>query len=263
MFGKHLKNSFADLAETLKRLFTAPKTQSLDLQTGPLTVHSLPPLEGCVREHSCAFQFHIQPTPLHIKATLQTLPPLEARIHEEKGWDAWTIQGGSLAVPLFSPAHRIPFEVPRISRKALIHKASPEPWQIRIHHATLARFQPRILRPSFRDDKQPNALQNLDLMFQRPFQMAGIPFHSLPKPLQMRYSLQLVKSTQHNIRSMDILGLFNLPKSGVNAMRFDNSKNRLLLALTPVAARAKRVPFLLARLKDSGEVLSCYPEETS
>lgn len=263
MIGKHLKNSFDDLKETLKRLFRAPSTQSLDLNYNPVTFQSLPPLEGRIQDLAWALEGQLETCELRFTVRLAQSPPFEGRLHEERGWDAWHVQSGCLSVPLFTPLNRVPFSMPRIAQKVPVRKATPEGWQIRISRAMPGRFNARCLSLSVVGGKAPKIMQGLELMFQRPFQMVAIPFQRLPKPLQMRYSLQLVKSTKHNIRSMDILGYFNLPKNGVNAMRFDSTKSRLFLALTPVAARATRVPFLLARLKDSGEILSCYPEEAS
>jgi hypothetical protein len=44
-------------------------------------------------------------------------------------------------------------------------------------------------------------------------------------------------------------------------LRHDARRGRILVRLESEAAKAPRVPFILARRKDDGALLSCYLEE--
>jgi hypothetical protein len=77
----------------------------------------------------------------------------------------------------------------------------------------------------------------------------------------MRYSLQLVRGTGENVRNLEVLGLYRLPRKGVADLRHDPARGRILVRLEPAAVRAPRAPFILARRKDDGSLLSCFVEE--
>jgi hypothetical protein len=77
----------------------------------------------------------------------------------------------------------------------------------------------------------------------------------------MRYSLQLVRGTGENVRNLEVLGLFRLPRKGVADLRHDPRLGRLLVRLLPLAVRAERAPFILARRKDDGALVSCFVED--
>jgi hypothetical protein len=91
--------------------------------------------------------------------------------------------------------------------------------------------------------------------------LQGVDVHLLPKGLWMRYSLQLVRGTGENVRNLEVLGLFQLPRKGVANLSHDPKQRRLLVRLEPSAVRAPRAPFILARRKDDGSLLSCFVEE--
>ncbi|HCZ34037.1 MAG TPA: hypothetical protein DHV93_11660, partial [Holophagaceae bacterium] len=92
-----------------------------------------------------------------------------------------------------------------------------------------------------------------------PFQ--GEDVHRLPKGLWMRYSLQLVRGTGENVRNLEVLGLFRIPRKGVADLRHDARQGRILLRLEPAALAAARSPFVLARRKDDGALVSCFVED--
>jgi hypothetical protein len=77
----------------------------------------------------------------------------------------------------------------------------------------------------------------------------------------MRYSLQLVRGTGENVRNLEVLGLFRLPRKGVSDLRHDAKQGRILVRLESSAVRAPRAPFILARRKDDGSLLSCFVED--
>jgi len=96
---------------------------------------------------------------------------------------------------------------------------------------------------------------------QLPVAIPGTTWAALPKPLQMRYSLELVKGTGENIRNVEVLGLFTIPDQGVLEMRHDPRSQRLLLKLSGEARGARRRPFLLAKRRTDGALVSCFLEQ--
>jgi hypothetical protein len=99
-------------------------------------------------------------------------------------------------------------------------------------------------------------------MLTLPVAIQGEDIQRLPKGLWMRYSLQMVRSTGENVRNLEVLGLFSLPRKGVVDLRHDARRGRILVRLESEAVKAPRVPFILARRKDDGALLSCYLEES-
>jgi hypothetical protein len=83
----------------------------------------------------------------------------------------------------------------------------------------------------------------------------------LPKGLWMRYSLQLVRGTGENVRNLEVVGLFRLPRKGVADLRHDPGQSRILVRLEASALKAPRAPFILARRKDDGTLVSCFVED--
>ena len=77
----------------------------------------------------------------------------------------------------------------------------------------------------------------------------------------MRYSLQLVRGTGENVRNLEVLGLFQIPSKGVVDLRHDPRQGRLLIQLESSAIKAPRAPFILARRRDDGALVSCFVED--
>jgi hypothetical protein len=101
----------------------------------------------------------------------------------------------------------------------------------------------------------------LELMLSLPVPIRAEDIQHLPKGLWMRYSLQLVRGTGENVRNLEVLGLFRIPRKGVTDLRHDPGLGRILVRLEAAAVRAPRAPFILARRKDDGSILSCFVED--
>ena len=97
-------------------------------------------------------------------------------------------------------------------------------------------------------------------MLRRPFSFLGQAFASLPKALQMRYTVQLVKSTGENIRDLEVVGLFRVPRKGLGALRLDPRNGGLLASLTAEAVGAPKDLLLLAKRKADQALLPCFLE---
>ena len=105
------------------------------------------------------------------------------------------------------------------------------------------------------------AVAGLETMLSLAVPLRGENIQHLPKGLWMRYSLQLVRGTGENVRNLEVLGLFRIPRKGVADLRHDPSQGRILVRMESSAIRSPRVPFILARRKDDGSLLSCFVED--
>jgi hypothetical protein len=101
----------------------------------------------------------------------------------------------------------------------------------------------------------------MNAMLAFPVPIQGENIQRLQKGLWMRYSLQLVRGTGENVRNLEVLGLFRLPRHGVSDLRHDPRRGRILVRLDASAIRAERAPFILARRKDDGGLVSCFVED--
>ncbi|HWQ10553.1 MAG TPA: hypothetical protein VN436_15640, partial [Holophaga sp.] len=107
----------------------------------------------------------------------------------------------------------------------------------------------------------PRAYRNLEAVLSLPIAIEGENFQKLPRALNMRYTVQLVKATGENIRNLDVLGVFPVPRKGVAALRHDARTGRLLVRLGPEAVGAPVGRFILAQKKSDHGFVSCFVEE--
>ena len=256
-----VKGAVADAAETLRRAFAGLQVRTLSPEpflpqaaAGPLLQAQLGPgLEAP-------------------RATLQAMPslggdlepramdPLKAVLQAESGWASWG--AGAEVVPM------APLEAGQASRVAV----PPLPRAARamgvlapLSRPSVGRLWVPVARPNARrldpalDAAEGMAGLEAMLALGTPIQREDI--QRLPKGLWMRYSLQLVRATGENVRNLEVLGLFRVPRKGVADLRHDPKRDRLLIRLEKAGLGAPRAPFILARRKDDGAMLSCFVED--
>lgn len=261
MFAR-VKEAVADVAETLRRAFQGAAVR--EVPTG----FSAPGARGCAALET---RGHGGLEPLLARADAGDWG-LRARVAEspmafpvvvggEDAWRRWASETHALAAPLFTAGRTSRMDVPPLPRKAVARRGALEAFRVgsRQHHEPLRtpavrRVDPGAARPRTRADL-PRALR-------QPMLFQGRDFASLPKGLQMRYSLRLVKETGGNIRELDVLGLFRVPRKGVGSMRVDAHTGRLVAGLTAEACTAARGLLLLARRREDQAILSCFVEES-
>ena len=188
------------------------------------------------------------------------LEPLQARLQAESGWARWGAEASVLRMEGLEAGRAARVAVPPLPRGARVAgglKAVERPAAGRLHEP-LPRPGARRLDPALEAGP---ALPGLALMLARPVPVLGEDIQRLPKGLWMRYSLQLVRGTGENVRNLEVLGLFRIPRKGVADLRHDPRQKRILLQLEPAALSAPRGPFILARRKDDGALVSCFVED--
>ncbi len=258
-FGR-FKEAVTDLAETLRRVFQDPPVQGgapsieAPVQTGMALLEVQ--ATGMTPEPAC----RVAESPVIREARPEEAPvALQARLQEEQGWESWSTGARLCAVPVFHAGAAAQLEIPPLPRKAAVLKAPTEGWrtramgaQMRLPQCHTRREQPELPIPRVRD--------GLALALALPVAVAGELWSTQSKALQMRYGLELVKATGENIRNVEVLGLFRIPDEGVLEMRHDPRNQKLLLRLDGKARTARRRPFLLARRKEDGALVSCFLE---
>ncbi|MBI1753066.1 MAG: hypothetical protein HY014_01395 [Acidobacteria bacterium] len=260
MFGK-VKDAMADAAETLRQAFSGLKVVEVEAEPFQLrsqTSQALaaagraglePPAAAC--REMC---------PLREAVEGRSLEAFEARLQAESGWARWGAEAEVIRM--------MPLEGGSAARMAV----PPLPRQARV----LGRLEPPV-RPASRRWLEPVARPNLrqlspglgavgtrfgmQAMLSLAVPIRGEDIQSLPKGLWMRYSLQLVRGTGENVRNLEVLGLFRVPRKGVADLRHDPARGRLLVRLEPSALKAPRAAFILARRKDDGGLVSCFVED--
>ncbi len=259
MFGR-VRGAMADAAETLRRAFAGltvvtvvPEPFRVGSRRGDLlAVNPKPGLDLLAVMGRGARLFH-EGVPC------QVLPPFEAKLQAEAGWAHWGTEAEVVRMTPLEAGRAARITVPPLPRQArTLGRVEPPtcPGTRRIADPLVPsgtrRLDPRLPEVS--------ALAGLEAILGLPIPIRAEDIQRLPKGLWMRYSLQLVRGTGENVRNLEVLGLFCIPRKGVSDLRHDPRQSRILIRLEASAVRAPREPFILARRKDDGALLSCFVE---
>lgn len=260
MFGK-FSEAVSDLSETLRRVFQAPVTHAFD------PTITTPRAEGVLTLNVAALapNFALCPTPVGLNLAFPVLSThlptvFEGRLMAEDGWEQWSTGAVVCHMPVFGKAGGRQVGIPPLPRRATCYREETGAFRT----STRALQEPFPV-PAVRGGSPNlgNAVTHsaLEMALGLPIAFIGQDVLTLPRPIWMRYSLQLVKTTGENIRNLEVLGLYRIPSKGVAGMRHDAKTGHLLLELTREAANVKRQAFLLARRKDDRSLVSCFLEE--
>jgi hypothetical protein len=260
MFGR-VKDAMADAAETLRRAFAG--LQVLEAAPEPF----LPRCEGMgvvVAEPRSG----LEPTVTACREMRllseavegRALEPFHAVLQAESGWAQWGAEAEVVRMAPLEGGQAAQVAVPTLPRKAqALGRLEP------LARPLSRRLAEPLPKPSLRRMDpglgQATSEAGLEAMLSLAVPIRGEDIPRLPKGLWMRYSLQLVRGTGENVRNLEVLGLYRLPRKGVADLRHDPSQGRILVRLEPAAIRAPRAPFILARRKDDGSLLSCFVED--
>ena len=259
MFGR-VRGAMADAAETLRRAFAGlnvvqvlPEPFALMPHQGSLL--AVAPCSGL--EPLAAFG---RPAALFgASVPSRTLEVFQARLMAEAGWASWGAEAEVVCMAPLETGRAARVSVPPLPRQAralgrLEPTARPATRRITepLAQPGLRRLDPKLAGVS--------AVAGLEAFLSLPVPIRAEDTQRLPKGLWMRYSLQLVRGTGENVRNLEVLGLFYIPRKGVADLRHDPKQGRILVRLEPSAVRAPREPFVLARRKDDGALLSCFVE---
>ena len=260
MLGR-VREAVADAAETLRRAFAG--TVVIDLSPVPFGVigrgTSLP---QAVARTGLEPPLAVPRDMPRLSETVEghALPPFQATLHAEAGWASWGVEAEVIRMTPLEAGGANRMGVPPLPRSAATQgrlDALAYP-QARRSLATFGTGEARRLDPGL---PSPRVEPGLEAMLGLAVPFRGQEIQRLPKGLWMRYSLQLVRGTGENVRNLEVLGLFRIPRKGVADLRHDPAGGRLLLRLEASALKAPRAPFILARRKDDGGLVSCFVED--
>lgn len=262
MMFSRLGDAMKDVAETLRRVYQDPPAREVPLR---LVARPRPPfsgLESVTRQGLTPFSPLLGGQRLHPEAALKLAGvALEARLKGEEAWASWASGAKVAVMTVFESRGTGRLVIPALPRK-------PEVGSIAAH-----RFSSRS-RPAFdgvaapRSRTQdlgmgtPQVRKGLELALGMPVAIAGEDLRTAPRPVQMRCSLQLVKATGENVRNLDLLGRYLIPRKGVKELRHDAASGRLMLLLGPEAAGSGQALLLIARRKDDRSLVTCFAEES-
>jgi hypothetical protein len=261
MFGR-VKEAMSDAAETLRRAFSSLAVVEASPEPFVPHSHGSSELGAVVRAGLEAPRADLRDMPLFREAVeSRALEPFEATLRAESGWARWGTEATVLRMAPLEPGRATQVGVPPLPRRVPVAgQADP------LARPAARRLSDPLLRPGVRrlDPALEGGMARAGLAaaFALPVPIRGEDIHHLPKGLWMRYSLQLVRGTGENVRNLEVLGLFRIPRKGVADLRHDPRSGRIFVHLEPVAASAPRAPFILARRKDDGALVSCFVEES-
>jgi len=255
------KEAMSDVAETLRRAFVNPTCERAEVGFPHPVLAGLPPL-GAVARMGELSVFPVS-TDVRLLATGVSQPvsvTLQAALRCENAQETWGSVSRSCHVPLFKSEATSRMAIPPLPRAP--RSLRPE-WGLAGCRGMAATFSlpgaaGRSLPTQFRP---PRVSSGLAVVLGMPVSITGENIQALNKSLWMRYTVQFVKGTGENIRSVDILGLFWVPVKGVRELRHDARNNRLMVQLDTSAYGATRQLFILARRKSDGSLVSCFLEE--
>lgn len=260
MFGR-MKEAVADAAETLRRAFAGLKV----LELRPEPFRPLAQGSSALAAESVA---GLQPPATQCREMRlleqavegRALEPFQAKLCDESGWARWGAEAEVLRMTPLEAGRATQMAVPPLPRKAqVLGKLDP------LALPPTRRWAEPLTPPKARSmDPGLKAIQTeagLAAMLSLPVPIKSEDIQRLPKGMWMRYSLQLVRGTGENVRNLEVLGLFRIPRKGVADLRHDPGQGRIFLQLEAAALRAPRAPFILARRKDDGNLVSCYVED--
>lgn len=257
---KRVQEAMADVSETLRRVF-----QGVAVREGAVGLHLPPPggVELGLPAGSRGWEplaVRAQEGAWRVDARMQTeAMAFAANLCAEEGWTAWEAGATLMPVPLFMAGAAGRMAVPALPRKATAGRWMADRFTVRTRTGREPLGTPgvRSVAPA---PPRPVAHRNLAHALARPVPVVGRALAAYPKAAQMRINLQLVKGTGENIRDLEVLGLFRVPRKGVRQIRIDPRSGRLLVSLSEEAVGAAQGMMVMARRRSDQAVLSCFVE---
>lgn len=260
MLGR-VKDAVADAAETLRRAFAGVPSHALEVAPFRPGVGTVGGLQAAAAPAWAPPAAEVQAPGLLCDAVHgHALERFQAVLQAESGWARWGVEAEVVRMTPLTAGAAARLEVPPLPRRpgvARLEAGVAAPATRRVAEA-LPSPRGRRLDPTL---ERPGSEPGLGRILSLPVPIQGLDVGRLPKGLWMRYSLQLVKGTGENVRNLEVLGCFRIPRKGVADLRHDPRRGRLLLQLEPAAVKADRAPFILARRKDDGAFVSCFVED--
>jgi len=256
-----LGEAVKDAAETLRRAFKDQPSHGVALKLSVRPHFALGTLVTPVRTGLEALS--AKPGSLGILSKAmprQGAVVFEARLSAEAAWSSWTAGAQVAQVSVFK-AERCPrLAVPPLPKAPKVFALPFGSFAARIRRA-MDSFPSPPTRTSALGLRSPETRRGLDQALGLPIAVSGLDLREAPRALQMRYGMLAVKATGENVRNLELLGRYLIPRKGVRELRHDARTGRLMVLLGPEAIGAKRDPLLIARRKDDQSLITTFVEE--
>lgn len=257
---RRVREAMTDVAETLRRTFHGVAVREEDPRFPAPGLGAFEGLSVQAKPGLQALSVPVKADGWRLESRRRVADmAFHANQKAEAGWEAWAPGSQALHVPLFAAGKAGRLEVPALPRRASSLRAMAESFRV-----SLRNYREPLRSPGTRQTQlkgtAPNTHKDLARVLRRPFSFLGQSFSSLPRALQMRYTVQLVKATGENIRDLEVVGLFRVPRRGLGALRLDPRTGGLLASLTLEAVGTPKDLLLLAKRKADQALLPCFLE---
>ena len=256
-----LRGAISDLAETIRRVFQPPPCHQAPIDCARPGFRAMERLEARPLQPFDPFAGQAVRTEL-----LSGRPPRSEPLawtpvlRGESGLKTWDAGARVTVLPTFQAERCARLEVPALPRRAGTRREMPGLPPVRARRGWEAAPAPAV-RQAVASLARPRCFRALEAVLALPLAITGEDLARMPKGLWMRYSLQLVRATGENIRNLEVLGLYRIPRKGTRQIHHDPATGRLQVTLGPEAAGVRRAPFILARRKTDNEIICSFVEE--
>ncbi|MCL1893458.1 MAG: hypothetical protein FWG02_04370 [Holophagaceae bacterium] len=107
----------------------------------------------------------------------------------------------------------------------------------------------------------PACYRSLERAMLVPILLRSEDLEGVSKSLMMRYNLRLVKETGENIKNLEIIGLYQIPKKGLRSVKHDTTTGLLKIIVGPEAQNSPYCNVVVARKKSNSAIVSCRVDE--
>jgi hypothetical protein len=261
---ERLKDTVGDVAETIKRAFTGPKVHSArQFFLADPVPKAMALLSAASKSTSLSLSANFSVATLFVSTSIN-VPNVqfEARAQSESGG---TFNAGArlVSVQVAWPGVVKSAGIPQLNSPIVKTNAGGYSVFTTISYAlppfSLRHEKNYMVNPTI---ESPACITSLGTIFERPIRVRSENIDKIPKPLWMRYTFHLLKETGENIRNLEIIGLFSIPKKGVQSLRHDHSTGSLMVTVDQDAQNSDYYKLMLARNKNNSEVVSCILEDT-
>ena len=256
-----LRGAISDLAETIRQVFQPPPCHQAPLGYASSGFQAMEPLQVQTGQPFQGFLGQV------VRAELLDPRPPQSEtfawvpeVRGEAGLEAWDVRAEVHALPTFRADRCARLEVPALPRRPEVRREVPGLPSPRPRRGWEATAVPGTRQASV-GLARPRCYRGLDAVLGLPLAFVGEDLDRIPKGLWMRYSLQLVRATGENIRNLEVLGLYRIPRKGTRQIHHDPASGRLQVSLGPEAAGAARGLFILARRKTDNGIVCSFVEE--
>jgi hypothetical protein len=255
-----IKNAAGDLAETTVRAFAGPK-----VYLAPQCFLEEPiinPMEQPSVSVSSAALLS-QPEAHSIALLTLTMPPASAA---DIKFDTLTLNGMGEPFSVSAASLKASFSWPFATRSADIPKIDAlgantiDPSTFGFQTGTKGVAEIDIPASETRSFTAfiaaPSCIASTGRAFMEPIGIKSKDLASVPKSIWMRYTMRLVKETGENVKNLQIIGLYSIPKNGVKSIAHSASDGGIQILVSAEAVDSKHCTLVVARKKSDNATIS-------